>query len=159
MRIFLRDIFLSVFKIGYIKIAPGTFASIFATLIATPILYFSESVLFMLSILLAVIATKQIDIYEKNSNKHDEKHIVIDELIGVWVALSMSGFGTLNMILSLIFFRIYDIWKPSIIGRIDKKVKGGLGVVADDIIAGIVGGISSLLTIVLLQKLGLSIKI
>ena len=155
----MRDIFLSVFKIGYVKIAPGTFASVFATIIATPILYFSESILFMLSILIAVIATKQIDIYEQNNASHDAKHIVIDELIGVWIALSIAGFGILNIILSLIFFRIYDIWKPSIIRKIDKNIKGGIGVVADDIIAGLIGGISSLLVIVILQKLGFSIEI
>lgn len=155
----MRDIFLSLFKIGYIKIAPGTFASIIASIIAIPILYFSESILFMLSILIAVIAIKQIDIYENESNTHDAKHIVIDELIGVWIALSMVGFSILNIILSLIFFRIYDIWKPSIIGKIDKKINGGLGVVLDDVLAGFIAGISSLLVIVLLQKIGFGIKV
>lgn len=155
----MRDIFLSLFKIGYIKIAPGTFGSIAATLIAIPILYFSESILFMLSILIAVIAIKQIDLYEADNGIHDSKHIVIDELVGVWISLSISGFGILNIILSLIFFRIYDIWKPSIIGKIDKQAKGGIGVVGDDAIAGLIAGISSLLMIVVLQKFGFSIKI
>lgn len=155
----MRDIFLSLFKIGYIKIASGTFASIFASIFAIPILYFSESILFMLSILIAVIAIKQIDIYENENGIHDAKHIVIDELIGIWIALSMAGFGILNIILSLIFFRIYDIWKPSLIGLIDRKIKGGLGVVGDDALAGFIAGISSLLVIVLLQKFGFSVKV
>ena len=42
---------------------------------------------------------------------------------------------------AFIFFRIFDIWKPSIIGKIDREVKGGLGVMGDDVVAGIFAGI------------------
>lgn len=154
----MNDIFLSVFKIGYIKKAPGTFGSIVATLLAIPILYFSESILFMLSILIGVIAIKQIDIYQNETNTHDAKHIIIDELVGMWVTLSLAGYGIINIILSIVFFRIYDIWKPSIIGKIDKNIKNGIGVVGDDALAGLFAGISSLLIIVLLQKLGIIIE-
>jgi phosphatidylglycerophosphatase A len=43
----------------------------------------------------------------------------------------------------LIYFRVFDIWKPSIIGRIDRDVKGGLGVMGDDLLAGVVAVICS----------------
>jgi phosphatidylglycerophosphatase A len=47
------------------------------------------------------------------------------------------------MIFSLIYFRVFDIWKPSIIGKIDREVKGGLGVMGDDLLAGVVAVICS----------------
>jgi phosphatidylglycerophosphatase A len=47
--------------------------------------------------------------------------------------------------LSFISFRVFDIWKPSTIGYIDAKVKGGLGVVGDDLLAGFAAGIMNLL--------------
>ena len=45
--------------------------------------------------------------------------------------------------LAFIFFRLFDIWKPSIIGKIDRDVKGGLGVMGDDVVAGFAAGIAS----------------
>jgi phosphatidylglycerophosphatase A len=59
----------------------------------------------------------------------------------VWEIAIISSFAT---------FRLFDIWKPSTIGTIDRKVKGGLGVMGDDILAGIAGG---LLTTVILMGL------
>ncbi|MCR2088230.1 phosphatidylglycerophosphatase A, partial [Campylobacter upsaliensis] len=47
----------------------------------------------------------------------------------------------LNFVLAFIFFRFFDITKPSIIGKIDKKVKGGLGVMLDDMLAGLFAGL------------------
>ena len=54
--------------------------------------------------------------------------------------------------LAFIFFRIFDIWKPSIIGKIDRDVKGGLGVVGDDVVAGIAAGIATAGTYQLIEK-------
>ena len=101
----------------------------------------------MLSILISVIAVKQIDIYESEVGIHDSKEIVIDELAGMWIALSICGITNENMIytapLAFIFFRLFDIWKPSIIGKIDRDVKGGWGVMGDDLVAGIAAGIAT----------------
>jgi phosphatidylglycerophosphatase A len=54
-------------------------------------------------------------------------------------------------ILAFVYFRLFDIWKPSIIGRIDREVKGGLGVMGDDIVAGIAAGIAAAGTYQLIQ--------
>ena len=55
-------------------------------------------------------------------------------------------------VLAFVFFRIFDIWKPSIIGKIDRDVKGGLGVMGDDVIAGIAAGIASAGVYQLIEK-------
>ena len=148
-----RELFLTLFYIGYIKKAPGTWGSLFGLVVGIPILYFSPSVLFALSALFSIIAIKEIDIYEKNNGIHDAKHIIIDELIGIWIAMSIAGFGILSIIFSFVFFRLYDIWKPSIIGKVDKHTKGGLGVVGDDALAGFFAGITALLFITILKKI------
>ncbi len=143
-----RKFFLNVGFSGLSTKAPGTVGSFVSLIIGLFLLEFLHvSTLFLLSLLITVIAIKQIDIYEKEVGMHDGKEIVIDELAGMWIALAICGINSENMIfmapLAFIFFRIFDIWKPSIIGRIDREVKGGLGVMGDDVLAGIAAGIAA----------------
>ncbi|MBU0720297.1 phosphatidylglycerophosphatase A [bacterium] len=138
--------------------APGTAGSIVALLLGMWILtYFDAQTLFMATVLISVIAIKSIDKYEKTSGIHDDKRIVIDELAGMWFALSVAPAMSVSMsevgmwengfliqsILSFVLFRYFDIAKPSIIGRIDREAKGGIGVMGDDIVAGFAAGICS----------------
>ncbi len=116
-------------------------------LLGLPVLIFSANTLFLAAILIGLIAIAQIDKEEEESKIHDSSYIVIDELVGMWLAMAISGLSLAGVILSFIFFRIYDITKPSLIGKIDKEIKGGLGVVADDALAGVLAGLSVLLAI------------
>ncbi len=143
----LRACFLTLFFSGYSKKAPGTIGSLVAILLGLPVLIFSANTLFLAAILIGLIAIAQIDKEEEESKIHDSSYIVIDELVGMWLAMAISGLSLAGVVLSFIFFRIYDIAKPSLIGKIDKEVKGGLGVVADDALAGVLAGLSVLLVI------------
>ncbi|WP_024113474.1 phosphatidylglycerophosphatase A [Helicobacter pylori] len=143
----LRACFLTLFFSGYSKKAPGTIGSLVALLLGLPILIFSANTLFLGAVLIGLIAIAQIDKEEEESKIHDSSYIVIDELVGMWLAMAISGLSLAGVVLSFIFFRIYDITKPSLIGKIDKEVKGGLGVVADDALAGVLAGLSVLLVI------------
>ncbi|GHQ97524.1 phosphatidylglycerophosphatase A [Helicobacter pylori] len=143
----LRACFLTLFFSGYSKKAPGTIGSLVALLLGLPVLIFSANTLFLGAILIGLIAIAQIDKEEEESKIHDSSYIVIDELVGMWLAMAISGLSLAGVVLSFIFFRIYDITKPSLIGKIDKEVKGGLGVVADDALAGVLAGLSALLII------------
>ncbi len=116
-------------------------------LLGLPVLIFSANTLFLGAIFIGLIAIAQIDKEEEETNRHDSSHIVIDELVGMWLAMAISGLSLAGVVLSFIFFRVYDITKPSLIGKIDKEVKGGLGVVADDALAGVLAGLSALLVI------------
>ncbi|MFA4745451.1 phosphatidylglycerophosphatase A family protein [Helicobacter pylori] len=146
----LRACFLTLFFSGYSKKAPGTIGSLVALLLGLPILIFSANTLFLGAIFIGLIAITQIDKEEEESKIHDSSYIVIDELVGMWLAMAISDLSLAGVILSFIFFRIYDITKPSLIGKIDKEVKGGLGVVADDALAGVLAGLSALLVISIL---------
>ncbi|MCQ2869049.1 phosphatidylglycerophosphatase A [Helicobacter pylori] len=143
----LRACFLTLFFSGYSKKAPGTIGSLVALLLGLPVLIFSANTLFLGAIFIGLIAITQIDKEEEETKRHDSSYIVIDELVGMWLAMAISGLSLAGVILSFIFFRIYDITKPSLIGKIDKEVKGGLGVVADDALAGVLAGLSVLLVI------------
>ncbi|MCX6051633.1 MAG: phosphatidylglycerophosphatase A [Campylobacterales bacterium] len=138
--------------------APGTAGTVVALFLGMWILIaFDAQTLFLASLLVSVIAIKSINKYEETNGIHDDKRIVIDELAGMWFALSVAPAITINFnalgmwengfliqsILSFVLFRYFDITKPSIIGRIDRETKGGLGVVGDDVIAGFVAGILS----------------
>ncbi|MCQ2693930.1 phosphatidylglycerophosphatase A [Helicobacter pylori] len=147
----LRACFLTLFFSGYSKKAPGTIGSLVALLLGLPILIFSANTLFLGAIFVGLIAITQIDKEEEETKRHDSSYIVIDELVGMWLAMAISGLSLAGVVLSFIFFRIYDITKPSLIGKIDKEVKGGLGVVADDALAGVLAGLSVLLVIHILE--------
>ena len=138
--------------------APGTVG----TLVSLPLgmlilIYFDAQTLFLSTVLISIIAIKQINKYEAKSGIHDDKRIVIDELAGMWFALSVAPAISIGMnditnfengfliqsILSFALFRYFDIAKPSIIGRLDREAPGGIGVMGDDIVAGFAAGISS----------------
>ncbi|WP_418180008.1 phosphatidylglycerophosphatase A [Aliarcobacter lanthieri] len=152
-----RRFFLTVGYSGLSQKAPGTVGSFVSLILGIFLLDFlHSSSLFLLSLLITVIAIKQIDIYEKEIGIHDSSEIVIDELAGMWIALSICGINSENIWilapLAFIFFRLFDIWKPSIIGKIDKDVKGGLGVMGDDVVAGVFAGICTAGTWQLIEK-------
>ena len=150
--------FLTVGYSGLSPKAPGTMG----TLVSLPLgmlilIYFDATTLFLAATLISIIAIKVINEYEEKSGTHDNQKIVIDELAGIWFALSVAPATTIAMselfnwhngfliqsLLSFVLFRYFDITKPSIIGRIDREAKGGIGVMGDDIIAGFAAGISS----------------
>ena len=150
----MRKLFLTLGYSGLSPKAPGTVGSFVALLLGMALLQvISISTLFMLSILICVVAVKQINIYEEEVGVHDGKEIVIDELAGMWLAMSIATATSDNWtiaILAFLYFRLFDIWKPSIIGKIDRDVKGGWGVMGDDMLAGLFAGLTTSLTYFLL---------
>lgn len=140
----MRRVFLTFFYTGLLPKAPGTWGTIAGAVLGIGILqYLGTETLFLSMVLLTIIAIKEIDKEEKESGIHDASEIVIDEVAGIWLAMAMSGATMIQIVLSILFFRLFDIWKPSIIGRIDREVKGGLGVMGDDLLAGVFAGIAS----------------
>ena len=88
----MRKAFLTLFYSGLSPVAPGTVGSFVALILAIPILkYLNNETLFLGSILITLIAIKEIDKFEKENNTHDDKSIVIDELVGMWITLSLAN--------------------------------------------------------------------
>ena len=145
----ISQIFSTLFFIGYVKWAPGTFGSLFSLIIIIflhNIVHKNEFIILFVCILL--MATICIKIYSKSVNKHDAKEIIIDEFLGIYLIIIFSydlkifNNEFVQILLILFFFRIFDILKPFPINLIDKKIKNSFGVVFDDIVAGILAGIS-----------------
>jgi len=157
----LNRLFITFGGSGLAPKAPGTVGSFTALIVGVALLQIIPmQTFFMITLLITVIGIFEINKYEKITNTHDDKSIVIDEVSGMWIAL-MFAIATaetisydyayeIAIISSFGAFRLFDIWKPSTIGLIDRKVKGGLGVMGDDILAGIAGG---LLTVLILKAL------
>ena len=144
----MQKLFLTFFGFGLLPKAPGTWGSVAGAVVAYFVLYFFSAT----TLLLASISV--IDDFEKKVNSHDESFIVIDEVAGVWLAIAISGATISQLVLSLVLFRVLDIKKPSIIGRIDRNVKGGLGVMGDDMVAGFFAGIISAMIYGVAMKFG-----
>ncbi|WP_297959676.1 phosphatidylglycerophosphatase A [uncultured Campylobacter sp.] len=169
-------IFVTFFGAGLLKPAPGTWGSIAGWIVGLAILMLAgEVTLFLCAALVFFVSLKIVDDYEKRTCSHDNSEIVIDEVVGVWIAMCVAapvgeifslplreliaGFESsrisiLSMILALLFFRAFDIRKPSIIGRVDRDVPGGLGVMLDDVLAGFFAGLGVLIVISLGVKFG-----
>lgn len=140
----MQRLFLTFFYTGLSPKAPGTMGSLLALVCGVLIVrYISLETLFLGAVLLTLAGIKEINKYETSGGEHDDKSIVIDEVVGMWLALVLSSTSWIQIGLSFLFFRLFDIWKPSLIGKIDAHVKGGLGVMGDDILAGIIAGICS----------------
>jgi len=159
----LNRLFITFFGTGLAPKAPGTAGSLAALVVGVALLQVVPmQTLFMLTLAITIMGIFEINKYEKATNSHDDKSIVIDEVAGMWIALMFAIASAKTMsyeyayeiaiVGSFAAFRLFDIWKPSTIGVIDRKVKGGLGVMGDDILAGIAGGLLTIALLVGLSK-------
>lgn len=158
----LQKLFLTFFGAGLSPKAPGTMGTLASLPVGLAILYYlGMETLFMMTLLITVVGIFEINKYENRTGIHDQQHIVIDEAAGMWLSLMIAHSTAITLdypyvdILAILFsfaaFRLFDIWKPSTIGWIDRKLKGGMGVMLDDVLAGIAGG---LLSVVILMGIG-----
>lgn len=141
----MQKLFLTFFYSGLCKFAPGTCGTAAALIPAFLVLRFlSVETLFLLSFLIFFISIKIIDDYERKTQTHDSSHIVIDEVAGLFLTASLIAWvsnSLFSLVLAFFLFRFFDIAKPSIIGKVDKKIRGGLGVMGDDMLAGLFAGL------------------
>ena len=129
------------FNIGRVSKAPGTVAT-FATIPLWWALTHAGPLIYMIVVLLLVplgIAAAQA--YETQSDQHDSKEIVIDEVVGFLITMVWLPVTWQSVTLGFIIFRFLDIVKPPPIRQLDQHVKGGLGVMIDDIAAGLIGSL------------------
>lgn len=69
----------------------------------------------------------------------DPSWVVIDEVAGQWMVLLFTEPSLVDYAIGFALFRLFDIWKPWPVSWADQKIKGGLGIMLDDIIAGLMG--------------------
>ena len=128
------------FGSGLAKKAPGTFG----TLAAIPVYWlFAQANLFVYSLLTLTVTVAGIwicDIAAKRLDEHDFGGIVWDEIAGYLITLWLVPLTWQAMALGFVLFRLFDILKPWPISWLDRNVSGGLGIMLDDVLAGIFAG-------------------
>ncbi len=138
---------------GLPRRAPGTWGTVGGLIVAIPLLSLGFVPFLIITILSCIIGIWICGRTSELMQGHDDPHIVWDEWAGIWITLlpfSYMGFTVKNfwqdisqslsifaIIIAFVLFRFFDIIKPPPIGWADKKVAGGLGIMLDDIIAGI----------------------
>jgi len=139
------------FGVGYSPVAPGTLG----TLIAIPVYYFLSNIsspIYEITLVgfffLSVWISENAEIF---FGKKDDQRIVIDEIMGFLVTMLWVPKTAILIVIGFFVFRFFDILKPFPIRRLEKKFKGGYGVVLDDVMAGVYSNI--VLQVILVIKL------
>ncbi|WP_201589763.1 phosphatidylglycerophosphatase A [Psychrobacter sp. Pi2-51] len=138
---------------GLPRRAPGTWGSVGGLIVAIPLMSLGFVPFLIITILSCLIGIWICGRTSELMQGHDDPHIVWDEWAGIWITLlpfSYMGVSTASfwqdisqnlsiiaLIIAFVLFRFFDIIKPPPIGWADKKVAGGLGIMLDDIIAGV----------------------
>jgi phosphatidylglycerophosphatase A len=152
----IQTLFLTFFGTGKLPL-PVLSATLAATAAGSAILSaMGAESLFTLAFAVFLIGVFEVGKSEKRTGLHDEPSVVIDEAAGVWLSLTVSSSAQavapdLPLLFpSVIFlgffsFLLFRLWSPSTIGWIRKNIRGGLGVMLDDALAGFAAGIFNLL--------------
>jgi len=127
----------SWFGVGRLPLAPGTWGTLGAVPLVLIISYFGPIPAVISLAVIIPLAVWTSDISQKVLGKDDPPEVVIDEVAGYFVAVFLLPFSWWSFILGFLLFRIFDILKPFPIRMIHKKVKGGIGICLDDIVAGV----------------------
>ncbi len=133
---FLAKTIASVFFVGYLPLMPGTFGSMVGVGLFYLLKGASQPVYFSVIFCIIVLGMITSGRVEKLLNKKDPSCIVIDEVMGMLIALSFMPHDLKIVILAFLIFRILDTLKPYPVGRI-QDLRGSAGVMADDLVAGI----------------------
>ncbi len=125
------------FGSGLLPKAPGTWGTLVGVLLYWPLSQFTGigySLCILIGFVLGVIVCEKTTRFLE---VHDHPSIVWDEVLGFWIAMWSLPFDWRAIILAFALFRFFDILKPWPIGWLDKRVSGGVGIMLDDVVAGV----------------------
>ncbi|MDC1527605.1 phosphatidylglycerophosphatase A [Gammaproteobacteria bacterium] len=133
--------------------APGTMG----TIVAVPLYLLMATFLSQYAYLGLILVSFVIGIYlcgrtAKDLGVHDHGGIVWDEFVGYWITMFMVPLTWYWVLAGFMLFRLFDILKPFPIGWLDRKVEGGLGIMLDDVLAGVYAAICLQLIIQLIYR-------
>lgn len=125
------------FGSGLSPFAPGTFGTLAAIPLYWLLSFFSWPVYFVVTGIAFILGVYVSGIVSRDLGEHDYKGIVWDEVVGYLLTMFLIPKGWLWTLAGFVLFRIFDIWKPWPIAWVDARVKGGMGIMLDDVIAAI----------------------
>lgn len=127
----------SWFYLGFLPFAPGTMGTIGAIPLMLFISGFDIYWYLLITTILMVLGCYLANIAALELNNSDPKQVVIDEVVGFLITMIAVPVSWQSIAFGFILFRIFDIFKPFPISYCDRKIKGGLGIMLDDVLAGI----------------------
>ncbi|MBA2648768.1 MAG: phosphatidylglycerophosphatase A [Legionella sp.] len=125
------------FGSGLMPFAPGTFGTLIAIPLYLLLMNCHWGIYLVLTILAFILGVWVSNKVTAELGIQDYKGIVWDEVVGYLLTMFLAPPGLLWLLLGFLIFRIFDIWKPQPIRFIDQNVKGGLGIMLDDLLAAI----------------------
>jgi phosphatidylglycerophosphatase A len=125
------------FGSGLSPVAPGTCGTLAAIPVYLILASQEWSIYFMVTLAAFVVGVVVSDRVSRDLGVHDFSGIVWDEVVGYLLTMFIVPKGVVSIILGFILFRCFDIWKPQPIGWVDRRVKGGFGIMIDDVLAAI----------------------
>ena len=126
------------FGSGLVPKAPGTFGSLAAFVLIWPLATLGLHWYLLATVLACVVGISICRYTAEKLGVHDHGAIVWDEVAGMLIAFIAIPLSWDTLLLGFVLFRILDISKPSLIGVVDKRFYGGLGIMLDDLLAGAV---------------------
>jgi phosphatidylglycerophosphatase A len=142
----------TVFGVGRSPAAPGTAGSLVALPVAWLLaMWGGRFVLLLAAIFVLAIGSWACEIYVRKTGKEDPPECVIDEVAGQWIVCAFAPLSLPAYALAFALFRLFDILKPWPINWVERNTPGGLGVMLDDVVAGLMACV----IIVALAQLGL----
>ena len=127
--------------IGRLPKAPGTFGTFLGIPLAYGVSFLGRTEAVIFTLLIIVFSIWIAHLAAKTLGKKDPGSVVIDEIAGMLVTLVGLKFNWTVVVSGFILFRTLDIFKPFPIGWLDQNLSGGVGIVADDVAAGIISNI------------------
>jgi phosphatidylglycerophosphatase A len=125
------------FGSGLSPFMPGTAGSLAAIPLVFGLAFFNQCFFLVIAILTAVIGIYICGKTAGDLGEHDHGAIVWDEIAGMLLTFLFVPVSITTVVIGFLLFRIFDIAKPWPISLADKKVHGGLGIMLDDVIAGL----------------------
>jgi len=132
------------FGVGCSPVAPGTLGTVVTVPLVCLQLVLSTEVFLVFVLVFVLGAVYVASVVEKQMNRTDDPSIVVDEMAGFLIAMTYVPLTIWSMLAGFMVFRALDIFKPPPVNTVERKFSGGLGIVGDDLVAG-------LMTNVLLQ--------
>jgi len=116
---------------------PGTIGTLVGILLYLPMIYLTWPVYIGVTIALFLFGIWLCEVTANHLGVHDHGGIVWDEIVGFLITMTAVPPDWRFVLLGFVLFRLFDIWKPWPISWLDRKVSGGLGIMLDDVLAGI----------------------
>ena len=141
--------------VGYVPKAPGTAGAAVGVALFAPLASLGVALFLLTTCALWALGVWASDLAEAHFGHHDDGRIVIDEVVGQLVALAplvgernlATGAGIAWLVTGFVAFRVFDIWKPGPVRWAETRFAGGAGVMADDVVAGVLAAV--LLTVLM----------